>query len=193
MTVLDGVGTVQKKIRITKRMERYMSTFVGDIIGEALPAISPSKKLQQLNVKGAKVDYAAADLESLKGKVTVFYHLAARQGTDKIHKLLVDALRAEDFPVETYQMVTVLDINDAMWGTAGLAKSTFEDASKEDKNAQVRCWLDSGSVIANAWELDEKSSAMIILDKDAKILAVHEGKIKADEVAPLIALVKENI
>lgn len=168
-----------------------MSTFVGDIIGEALPAITASKKLQQLDVNGSSVSYAPAELESLKGKVTAFYYLAARQGSDKLHKPLVEALDAEEFSAENYEMLTVLNVDDAMWGTAGLAKSTFEDASKE--NELVRMWLDEKSILRDAWELDDKSSAMIILGKDAKILAVHEGKIKPDEVTPLVELVKANL
>ena len=170
-----------------------MSKFIGDMIDEEISPISPSRKLQQLNIDGRRVSYANADFEDLKGKVVAFYYIAAQQGTDKLQASLVGAIDAEQFSTDDFINVTVLNTDDAMFGTAGLAKSTFEGRSKAHGTDDRIFWLDSKSIIRDAWDLDSKSAAHIILDKDNNVLAVYEGKIGDDEVAEAVEIIADNI
>ncbi len=170
-----------------------MSDFIGDIIGQAVPAPKPGKKLQQLNRDGSKVSYSDADFSDLDGKVTAIYYIAAQSGTDKLQEKLKDAIDAEGFSADDFLCLTVINVDDAMFGTAGLAKSTFEGRSKEPGNADREFWVDSKSVLRDRWELDKKSAAHIILGKDGTVLSVVEGKVTDDEVAETIAAIKSGI
>ena len=163
------------------------------LLGKEIPAISPNRKLQQLNIDGRRVSYANADMESLKGRVVAFYYIAAQQGTDKLQQSLVDAIETEQFSTDDLINVTVLNCDDAMFGTAGLAKSTFESRSKNHGTDDRIFWLDSKSVVRDAWRLKSKSAAHIILDRDNNVLAVHEGKIGNDEIAEVIDVINSNI
>lgn len=170
-----------------------MSKFIGDMIEEEIPAISPSRKLQQLNINGRRVAYSNADFEDLKGKVVAFYYIAAQQGTDKLQASLVDAIDAEQFSTDDFVNVTVLNVDDAMFGTAGLAKTTFEGRSKAHGTDDRIFWLDSKSVIRDAWDLDSKSAAHIILDQDNNVLAAYEGKVGDDEIAEALEIISDHI
>ena len=53
--------------------------------------------------------------------------------------------------------------------------------------------LDENGVVANTWALQEESSAIVVQDKQGKILFVKEGALTSDEINQVLALIQENI
>lgn len=53
--------------------------------------------------------------------------------------------------------------------------------------------LDENGLVANTWGLKEESSAIIVQDKQGKVLFVKEGALTQDEITQVIGLIKQNI
>lgn len=53
--------------------------------------------------------------------------------------------------------------------------------------------LDENGVVANTWALQEESSAIVVQDKQGKILFVKEGALTPDEITQVLGLIKQNI
>lgn len=68
-------------------------------------------------------------------------------------------------------------------------KSSAEDSKKEFSWSSLV--LDADGRAANAWNLKEESSAIIVLNKDGKAQFVKEGALSQDEIAQVIDLINK--
>ena len=53
--------------------------------------------------------------------------------------------------------------------------------------------LDESGAVASSWALKEESSAIIVQDKQGKILFVKEGALNESEVTQVIELIKASL
>lgn len=85
--------------------------------------------------KDAKITYKPWSTKDIEGKVSTIYHLAARTGIDDINKDYIDALIEADFPAQLpdspYKTTTILNMDDALWGTSKIASSRFHGSQEE--------------------------------------------------------------
>lgn len=157
--------------------------------GERLPAIPAT--LEELTLENNQVVTQASELGELTGKLYTVYHLAPRIGMDELHKPYFDALEAAGLSPEQHQVVTVVNMDEAAWGTTGMVKSRLEDKFK--KHPEGRFLLDSNASVKRAWGLKDKSAVIVLLKQDGTILTVKEGAIDVEEVAPLLNLLKQQL
>lgn len=145
--------------------------------------------------EGTDIDYRPWSSSELTGRIRTVYHLAARIGMDDINAHYIDAIIAgdldEDLPDSPYQTVTILNTDDALWGTSGLAKSRMEDSQKTYPYAGYV--IDDEGRALEAWGLQPKNSAVIIIDADGKVLWFKEGKLTDAEVTEAVGLIKEKL
>lgn len=57
---------------------------------------------------------------------------------------MIEAIKKARLPHDSYQTVTIINSNDAIWGTSGFVKSSAEDSKKEFPG-RPWCWT------ARAW------------------------------------------
>jgi hypothetical protein len=129
------------------------------------------------------------------GRVWTLYHLAARSGVDDINKAYIDALIAaklpEFAPDGPYKTVTVLNLSDAMWATAGIGRSRLEASQREVPYAfHVE---DEKGLARAAWGLQPKGSAVAVVDRDGTVLFAKDGKLSPEEIAQAVAIIKEHL
>lgn len=175
-------------------------------IGDKLPLIDISQKglmVPKYDIKdgkmiykdGTKIGYKKWNSTELTGKVGVVYHLAARSGIEDINKPFIDALIAADLPEylpeSPYKTTTILNIDDAAWGTAGIASGRFESSQKE--TAYAYFINDEGGVAKKSWGLKPKGSAVIIHDKEGKVLYFKDGKMSGDEIKMAVSLIEKKL
>jgi hypothetical protein len=134
-------------------------------------------------------------LAETEGRVRTVYHLAARMGIDELNKPFIDALIAANLPEHSpdgaYKTITVLNLDDALWGTTGLGRSRLEDSQRDFPHALHV--LDEKGVARAAWGLKAKSTAVIVLDRDGTVLFAKEGRLSADEIARAVGIIKEKL
>ena len=53
--------------------------------------------------------------------------------------------------------------------------------------------LDEDGVLAKSWDLVEESSAIIVQDKQGKILFVKEGALTQEEIQQVLTLIEQNL
>ena len=64
--------------------------------------------------------------------------------------------------------------------------------SSIESNKQLYPWsqfiVDSNGVVRNAWQLNEESSAIVVLDKDGRVQWAKDGALTQEEVQQVVAL-----
>ena len=141
----------------------------------------------EITLNGNDVTYKSWSSTALPGKVRVIQHIAGRSAAKEKNQAMIEAIKAAHFNQAKYQTTTIINADDAVVGTGMFVKSSAEKGKKENAHSQVI--LDDKSAVKNAWELREKDSVIILLDKTGKVQFVKEGKLTDDEVKEVISRV----
>ncbi|MGC7560597.1 YtfJ family protein [Pasteurella sp. PK-2025] len=157
-------------------------------LNSPLAAVSVTKA-GELSVKGDDIHYQAWHSTQLAGKVRVVNHFAGRREVKERNQALIDAIKAAQFDRAKYQTTTIINADDATFGTGGFVKSGAEKGKKANPHSQVV--LDQNGAVKNAWQLKEKENMVVVLDKHGKVRFVHEGVLSASQVQEVVRLLSE--
>ena len=72
------------------------------------------------------------------------------------------AITASKFSEDSYQTTTIINQDDAIWGTGSFVKSSAESSKEEFPWSSMV--LDEDGTVASSWALKEESSAIIVQD-----------------------------
>ncbi|WKE66282.1 YtfJ family protein [Gallaecimonas kandeliae] len=142
-----------------------------------------------ITLEGKKFGYQPFNTDSLTGKVRVIQHFAGRTSAKEINEPLIDAIKAAHLPADKYQTVTIINVDDAIWGTGGFVRSSAKDAKKDYPWSEIV--LDENGLVKKAWDLQPKSSAIVVVDPSGKVRFAKDGKLSSDEVKQVMTLVKQ--
>lgn len=117
----------------------------------------------------------------------VVHHLAGRTAAKEKNQPMIDAIKASHFNPAKYQTTTIINADDAIVGTGIFVKNSAQKGKQENPHSQVV--LDDKSAVKNAWGLNPKDSAIIVLDKTGKVKFVKEGKLSDSDIQTVISLV----
>jgi YtfJ family uncharacterized protein len=98
---------------------------------------------------------------------------------------LIEAIKAANLPHDRYQTTTIINTDDAIPGSAMFVRSSIEQQKALSWSQFI---VDSDGVARKAWQLDEGSSAIVVLDKDGRVQYVKDGGLTQAEVQQVIAL-----
>ncbi|USH02184.1 YtfJ family protein [Grimontia kaedaensis] len=156
--------------------------------GQALPSVSVEKH-GELTLNGDKIGYETWNSADLDGKVRIIQAIAGRSSAKEMNAPLIEAVKVADFPRDKYQTTTIINQDDAIWGTGGFVKSSAEDSKKEFSWSSIV--LDKSGAVAGAWRLQDESSAIVVLDTDGTVRFVKEGALSEAEITQVIDLVNK--
>lgn len=159
-------------------------------LNQAVPSVSV-KEHGEIFFNNAAPTYKAWDTEQLKGKVRVLQAIAGRSSSKAMNAELMNAISLEKFPTTKYQTTTIINQSDSIWGTGGFVKSSAEESKEEFSWSSMV--LDEHGKVAQAWDLQSDNSAIIVQDKEGKILFIKEGKLSKDEIKQVIALIHAQL
>jgi len=145
----------------------------------------------ELLLKDNDVVYEKWNTKQLQGKVRVIQAIAGRSASKEMNAPLMKAITAQNFDVKDYQTTTIINQDDAMWGTGGFVKSSAEDSKKEFSWSSLV--LDEDGAAAKAWQLKQENSMIIIVDKSSKVIYVNEGALSTDEIKNAISTIKNHL
>ncbi|OOF60737.1 YtfJ family protein [Rodentibacter sp. Ppn85] len=155
---------------------------------QSLPAVKVTE-YGEILLLGKETKFQTWMSSSLAGKVRVVHHLAGRTAAKEKNQSMIDAIRAAHFSPANYQTTTIINADDAIVGTGMFVKSSAEKGKIENPHSQVV--LDDKSAVKNAWHLNAKESAIIVLDKKGKVKFVKEGKLSNADIQTVISLITE--
>ncbi|MEZ2601215.1 YtfJ family protein [Kluyvera intermedia] len=140
----------------------------------------------ELILDSDKFSYKNWNSAMLPGKVRVVQHIAGRSSAKEKNAGLIEAIKSAKLPHDRYQTTTIVNTDDAIPGSAMFVRSSLESNKKLYPWSQFV--VDSDGVVRKAWQLDEESSAIVVLDKDGKIQWAKDGALTTAEVQQVIAL-----
>ncbi len=155
-----------------------------------VPSVSV-EKYGEIIVEGKNTAFQGWNTDALKGKVRIIQAIAGRSSAKAMNANLMTAITAEHFPEESYQTTTIINQNDSIWGTGSFVKSSAQDSKKEFPWSSMV--LDESGKVAKSWDLKTESSAIIVQDKQGKVLFVKEGALTKEEIAQVLQLVRESL
>ena len=145
----------------------------------------------EIVMQGKGIAYQPWASQNMLGKVRVIQAIAGRSSAKEMNAPLMSAITAAKFPQESYQTTTIINQDDSIWGTGSFVKSSAQDSKQEFPWSSMV--LDKDGKVASTWALQEESSAIIVQDKQGKILFIKEGALTTDEINQVIQLIQQNI
>ncbi|TAA47683.1 YtfJ family protein [Corallincola spongiicola] len=159
-------------------------------VGGTAPTVAVDK-LGEIVLTKEEISYQPWDTSKLAGKVRVIQAMAGRTSAKQMNAPLMTMISEQHFPEQSYQTTTIINQDDAMWGTSGIVKSSAESSKKEFPWSSLV--VDQEGDIAKAWGLKEESSAIIVQNQMGEILFVKEGKLSDKEMQQVIELINKTI
>lgn len=159
-------------------------------VGQSVPNVDVTSH-GEIVLQGEDTAFQAWSTQSMLGKVRVIQAIAGRSSAKEMNAPLMAAITAAKFPEQNYQTTSIINQDDSIWGTGSFVKSSAQDSKKEFPWSSMV--LDEEGSVANAWDLASESSAIIVQDKQGKVLFVKEGTLNEQEIQQVLTLVKENI
>lgn len=159
-------------------------------VDQTLPLVEV-KNYGEILVKGDDISYQEWSSQDMIGKVRVIQAIAGRSSSKGLNQPLMAAITDSKFAQDSYQTTSIINQNDAIWGTGSFVKSSAEDSKKDFPWSSMV--LDEDGKVAGAWDLQEESSAIIVQDKQGKVLFVKEGALNQSEIEQVLSLIKDNI
>lgn len=116
----------------------------------------------------------------------IVQHIAGRTSAKEKNATLIEAIKAANLPHDKYQTTTIVNTDDAIPGSGMFVRSSLESNKKLYPWSQFI--VDSNGIARKARQLDEESSAIVVLDKDGRVQWAKDGALTQEEVQQVIAL-----
>ncbi len=127
----------------------------------------------------------------LIGKVRVIQHIAGLADARKMNASLMDIIRSSSLPREHYQTTTIVNINDAIWGTAVFVLDSIQESKRAFPWSQFI--VDEYGEVRKAWDLSHKGSVIVVLDRKGIVHFVKDGPLSTQEVEQVMTLLHQLI
>ena len=160
------------------------------VLGEALPVLEIDDKGEMCLVND-DVTFEAWKTTSLKGKFRLIQHLAGKAEAKTINQALLDEVKDSGYPRERFQTTTIINLNDAVFGTGTIVEAIAVNGKKRFPWTSVI--LDRQGSFSSALSLAKGSSAIILIDEDAKIRFFKDGPLSESEIRDVLSIISECV
>ncbi|MCW2476242.1 YtfJ family protein [Candidatus Symbiopectobacterium sp. NZEC151] len=143
----------------------------------------------ELMYQNQQFSYQNWNSAQLAGKVRVIQHIAGRTSAKEMNDPLISAIKAANLAREYYQTTTIVNTDDAIIGTSPFVRSSLEESKKTFPWSQFI--VDSNGNVRKAWQLEPKSSAIVVLDKRGQVRYVKDGALSAQDVQQVMGLLPQ--
>ncbi|TCL06375.1 YtfJ family protein [Sodalis ligni] len=154
-------------------------------IGAPLPRVGVADK-GELLYQNNEFSYKSWNSAQLKGKIHLVQHMAARTSASEMNAAMVEAIKKASLPGKYYQTTTIVNGDDALFGSLAYSRNWLENNKKMSPAAQFI--LDVHGDVRQAWGLRAKSSAIVVLDAGGRVRYIKEGALTLPDVQQVIEL-----
>lgn len=165
-------------------MVPLLSQAQGLVTGERLPPVGVADR-GELVLANNQPGYRPWNSSRLSGKVTVVLHMAGRLSAKESSSALINALATARFPADKLQMITLVNTDDAIPGSAWFVRRSIEESKQQTPGAQFV--IDERGEVRKAWQLQPGGVAVVVLDKGGRVQFSHDGALSPAEVSQLLA------
>jgi len=159
-------------------------------IGAPLPKVGVADK-GELLYQNNEFSYKFWNSAQLKGKIYLIQHMAASASASEMNAAMVETAKKANLPQKYYQMTTIVNADDALFGSSVYSRNWLENNKKMSPVSQFI--LDTHGDVRQAWGLQAKTSAIVVLDARGRVRYVKEGALTLKEVQRVINLLHRLI
>jgi len=157
--------------------------------GQPLPELTITKR-GELIAEGDDFDYRQWRAPQSIGKVHVLQYLAGRQSARSQSKPFTDRLQQE-LPLDSYHVTTVINLDDALWGTGGFVVSELKSSKRKYPLSTIV--LDEAGAGLRHWDLQPGGATIVVMDAGGTVLFLKEGAMTEPEIDATLELIRANI
>jgi uncharacterized protein len=154
-------------------------------VGGRLPDLSIDDK-GELILSGDDVDYRSWSYPQQPGKVHIVQYMAATKSAGDMNKAFRDRFDT-DLPKNSFRTTTILNLDDALWGTGGFVIGELK--SNKRKFPEAVMVVDEEGAGVKQWQLQNDTAAVVILDSQGTVRYVKQGKMSAAEIESTLELI----
>lgn len=155
-----------------------------------LPLLKVSDK-GELVLNSDEVKYTSWSTSNTSNKVKVLLHMAGTKAAKAINQNFIDQLKAAKFDRRYYQTITIVNRDEAIWGTGIFVANKLEENKRQyPSNVFV---IDDDSQVKEQLALASDSSAVILLSPKNTVRFVKEGRLSEQEIAQVLSLINKEI
>lgn len=158
--------------------------------GEPLTPLSIEDK-GELILEGEETAFRAWRLGDAEGYPQVVQYLAARLSASKINEPFTDTLGAAGLSHDHYRVTTIINLDDALWGTGGFVIRELEKNKRAHPHA-IMVADAQGTGLAE-WELERENSAIILLDASGIVRFFKQGALSDTEIAEVVQMLRNLV
>jgi len=164
------------------------TAFGGDIpAGGRLPDLSIAER-GELVLNGEEVGYRSWTYPQQPGKVHVVQYMAATRAASNINKAFTDRMKT-DLTQGSFLSTTILNLDEAAWGTGGLVVSELKSNKKQFPGAVLVA--DEKGVGLRQWQLEKENSVIVITDAMGVVRYFKQGALSDAEIESALELVRQ--
>jgi YtfJ family uncharacterized protein len=161
----------------------------GPTVDAPLPPLSIGER-GELTLASGDADFVPWNSEAGLGKVQVIQYFGATMKDSEIFKPFTDLLDST-FEDGTIRVITVLNLDAAMWGTTPFVLSELEKNKRVYPDATMVV-DDKGTGVA-VWELGDTGSGLIITDAKGIVKYFTRQTMSAEEMTAALELIRANL
>lgn len=158
-------------------------------VGLPLPDLAISDR-GELILEQDEFSYAPWQSPGAHGKVHVLQYLAGTLKARSQSKPFTDRLE-ESLPIAGYHVTTIINLDDALWGTRGFVVNEVEESKRKYPASTIV--LDESGTGLGAWQLMPKGATIVVLDADGAVLYFKQGGMSEQEIESTLNLIRLQI
>jgi YtfJ family uncharacterized protein len=144
----------------------------------------------EVHLTGDEFTYRAWSSQTNPGKLHIVQYLAGTMASSKAYRPFTDEVKAS-FPVSDFHVTTIINMDDALWGTGGFVVSEVQ--SNKRKYPLATMVLDKDGAGRKAWGIEKKGAVLFIIDAQGTILYFTEQPLSESELQEALRLVDTQI
>jgi uncharacterized protein len=155
--------------------------------GEPLPELRV-EEFGELHLAGEEARYTPWQSSAVAGAMQVVQYMAARLSVKSLNEPFTDRLRDSGIPLERYHVTTIVNLDDALFGTRSMVLSELEKNKKRYFRSSIVA--DAHGLGLKAWQLQPSSSAIIVLGPDGRVKFFRDGAMTPAEIDHVLQMVR---
>lgn len=160
----------------------------GLLLATPLPAVGVADR-GELVLQHNQASYRAWSSVGLTGKVTVVLHMAGRLSAKESSSAVINAITAARFPAALFQVITIVNTDDAIPGSAWFVRRSLEESKLQAPDTQFV--IDGEGTVRRAWHLSPGGAAVMVLDNRGRLQFARDGVLDAADVEQVMALLNK--
>ncbi len=158
--------------------------------GDQLPRLEIEQG-GELLLTGDTRSYTPWSVEQYKDRVVLLEYLAGHPTSKGLYQPVNDALEELNLDPKQFQVTAIINLADAIWGTQGIVVD--EIVARKQRYPQASFIVDKKGVGQQAWNIQRKSGAIILIDAAGEVLFFQQGALTEADIGRLMLRIENSI